>query len=94
MNGLATKEGTDGRTHAKCPNCSRMYATTDEKGDQLDVPGKCKRCSCPMDASKALAFSEEQARKGHNQALSELGNRVRGMTHPTMDRAIKAAATK
>ena len=67
MSGLATKEGTDGRTHVKCPNCSRMYATTDEKGEQLDVPGKCKRCSCPMDARLALAFSEEQARNGPNR---------------------------
>ena len=92
--GLRTKEGTDGRMHTMCPNCSRMYSTTNEKGEQQDIPGKCRRCGCPMDERKALEFSEEQARKGHNPALSELGNRMRGLTHPPMDRQVKAAATK
>jgi len=71
-----------------------MYSTTNEKGEQQDIPGKCRRCGCPMDERKALEFSEEQARKGHNPALSELGNRMRGLTHPPMDRQVKAAATK
>ena len=91
---LRTKEGTDGRMHTMCPNCSRMYSDTNEKGEQIEIPTKCRRCGCPMDSEKALAFSDAEARKGHNPALSELGNRVRGMTHPTMDRAIKAANTK
>ena len=91
---LRTKEGTDGRMHTMCPNCSRMYSDTNEKGEQIEIPSKCRRCGCPMDERKALEFSEEQARKGHNPALAELGNRMRGLTHPPMDRQIKAAANK
>mgnify|MGYP001615162536 CR=1 FL=1 len=46
---------------AACPNCSRMYPLTDEKGETLDLPGQCKRCGCPMDSKAALAFADEQA---------------------------------
>ena len=66
-------EEHNGVLHAFCPYCSRMYATEDFKGEQevrgvltrvtedLDVPANCKRCGCPMDESKAVAFADAQA---------------------------------
>lgn len=93
---LATKESTNGQLYVKCPNCSKMYGWTMDNGKlvEQEVPGKCRRCGCPMDEKKALEFSEEQARKHHNPALSDLGNKIRGLQHPPFDRAIKAAPTK
>lgn len=97
MTTLALKESADGHTYTKCPNCSKMYGWTvdrDGKTIEQDIPTKCKRCGCPMDIEKALAFADAEARKAHNPVLSDLGNRVRGMTHPTMDRQVKAAPNK
>ena len=82
--------GTD-RVYVKCANCSRMHPTTDEKGEQLDIPGKCRRCGCPMDKKKALEFADAEARKGHNPALTALGNAIRAKNEVNLSTAIKAS---
>ena len=50
------------RPHAYCPYCSMMYALEDATRQPVDLPAKCKRCSCPMDESKLAAFSDEVAK--------------------------------
>jgi len=60
-----------------CPHCGRLYPKMDEKGQGNELPSKCKRCGCPMDSEKALVFGEQQAKKEHIPALTNLGNAMR-----------------
>ena len=61
----------------QCPNCSRLYPTTDEKGAEVDVPSKCRRCDSPMDPAKAEAFINKQAEEAHDPRLAAEGRRLR-----------------
>jgi len=94
--GLSLKEGSDGRTYVKCPDCSKLYGWVSDEGKvvEQEIPSRCKRCGCPMDAKKAAEFSEAQARAGHSPALAEIGNRLRGVAGPPVDKMVKAANTK
>ena len=73
---LRVKE-QNGVQNACCPNCSKMYRLFDEKGQENELPTKCKRCGSPMDFEKAKAFSEAQALKEHQPGLTILGDRMR-----------------
>ena len=73
---LRVKE-QNGVQNACCPNCSKMYRLTDEKGQENELPTKCKRCGSPMDFEKAQAFSEAQAVKENQPALTQLGDAMR-----------------
>ena len=93
---LQTKEGSDGRTYSKCPNCSKLYGWRSDDGKVVedDIPNTCKRCGAPMDFEKAKAFADEQAREQHVPILAEIGNRLRAVPHAPVDRMVKAAANK
>lgn len=73
---LMTKE-QNGVQCAMCPHCSKLYARTDEKGQPNELPTKCKRCGSPLDADKAIAFSDAQAAKESQPGLTALGDAMR-----------------
>ena len=76
-------EEQEGIEVAFCPNCSKMYPMKNEKGEEQDLPGNCKRCTCPMDESRQKEFSEQQA------ALE-----VRGMKAAPRTTQLRSAVTK
>ena len=63
----------NGILHAFCPYCSKMYQAEEITGvreingvltverNPLDIPNTCKRCGCPMDSDKAVAFANAVA---------------------------------
>ena len=58
---LEVLQNSVGTEFVECPNCSKMYLLKNDKGEEQEVPGKCRRCECPMDKEKAIVFSNEQA---------------------------------
>lgn len=68
--------------YAQCPNCSRLYATADEKGVPEDVPSKCRRCGSPMNKAAALKFADANAKRDHDPKLAAKGARLRGEAVP------------
>lgn len=73
---LQTKEQNNVQC-AMCPNCSKLYRLTDERGESNELPTRCRRCGAPMDSEKALVFAEEQAVKEHQPSLTQLADTLR-----------------
>lgn len=63
----------NGILHAYCPYCSKMHQAEEITGvreingvisvdrEPMDIPNTCKRCGCPMDNKKSLAFANAMA---------------------------------
>ena len=80
---------------AHCPNCSKMYPTTDDQGRQAGMPALCQRCGCPMDNDKqAKIWMNEQAELAHDPSLAAIGAKTRAMMQPPAHTATQAELNK
>lgn len=83
----------NGISYGYCPNCGRMYALADKNGP-IEMPARCRRCNSPTDPGAALRFANEAAERTHNPSLHAMGERMRGMTAPGMDKMVSSPAAK
>ena len=95
---LRTSEINTGGTNnivAHCPNCSKMYPTTDEQGRGAGFPPQCQRCGCPMDNEKnAETWMNMQAEGAHDSNLAKIGAVTRAMTSPPAHVSLADSANK
>lgn len=71
----ATEESTGLATI--CGYCSLAYPHENDDGQKMDLPTDCKRCGCPLNASKVRAYADEQAQIQADPALSALDSEIK-----------------
>lgn len=71
--------GSGREVYTLCPNCSKMYLSTDNEGHDETLPRECKRCRCPMVAGEDSAdFMDLTALEFHDEAVAVFGAQYRG----------------